>query len=66
MTRLFEEMWLKGDLSAVDELVASDYMLYNDEGLRREYYPVYEWAGYFLLAGFNQGNGTSTFLYDLT
>ena len=27
--RLFEEVWLKGNLSVVDELVADDYVLHN-------------------------------------
>lgn len=29
VTRLFEEMWLKGNLAVADELVATDYVLHN-------------------------------------
>jgi predicted SnoaL-like aldol condensation-catalyzing enzyme len=53
VTRLFEEMWLKGNLAVADELVASDYMLHNGmlppgrEGLKqsvvmmRESFPAF-------------------------
>ncbi len=53
VTRLFKEMWLKGDLSIADELVAADYILHNGmlppgrQGLKqtvimmRETFPAY-------------------------
>jgi predicted ester cyclase len=53
VTRLFEEMWLKGNLAVADELVAADYVLHNDllpsgrEGLKqavvmmRETFPAF-------------------------